>query len=259
MVTAEGTPKLLDFGIAKILQPVEQQTARERTVTLQPMMTPEYASPEQLESRPVTTASDVYSLGVVLYLLLTGRRRYMKTSADAGDLAHAIRTEAPIRPSTAMGRTESAGSADKDKTIATVANNRRSQSIERLRKELAGDLDAIVLKSLEKDAARRYTSAEHACGEPSSACGEESWDRRPGWLSHSSAHAGECARSQWERSEVGAGVVAALKCKDNFGHLREGHDLGQVGSPGLGVTAVACSRHEVCRGLSLSWVATHNE
>jgi tetratricopeptide (TPR) repeat protein len=160
LVTADGTPKLLDFGIAKILQPVEQQTALERTVTLLPMMTPEYASPEQLESRPVTTASDVYSLGVVLYLLLTGRRRYRKTSADAGDLAHAIRTEAPIKPSTAMGRMESAASADKDKTIPTVVNNRRSQSIERLRKELAGDLDAIVLKSLEKDAARRYTSVE---------------------------------------------------------------------------------------------------
>jgi eukaryotic-like serine/threonine-protein kinase len=159
LVTAEGTPKLLDFGIAKILQPVEQRSGGERTVSAQPMMTPEYASPEQFESRPVTTASDVYSLGVILYLLLTGHRCYVRTSPGAPNLAHAIATEAPIKPSNAIGRAKNIDS-NKETRIATTVSNRRSQSIERLRKELAGDLDAIVLKSLEKDAARRYTSAE---------------------------------------------------------------------------------------------------
>jgi serine/threonine protein kinase len=160
LVTAEGTPKLLDFGIAKLLQPVEQRAGNEQAVTLQPMMTPEYASPEQFESRPVTTASDVYSLGVVFYLLLTGRRRYVKTPANAHNSARAIATEAPIRPSTAIGRAEDSNSGNKETTIATVVNNRRAHSVERLRKELAGDLDAIVLKALEKDTARRYASAE---------------------------------------------------------------------------------------------------
>ncbi len=173
LVTAEGVPKLLDFGIAKILDPVGQPLA-ERTMTLQPMMTPEYASPEQLEGRSVTTASDVYSLGVILYRLLTGCRRYVKTSKSARDLAVAIATEPPVKPSAVIGRAERGDSRDEEATIATIVNNRRVQSVERLRKELEGDLDAIVLKSLERDVARRYSSAEqfaedirrHLAGQP---------------------------------------------------------------------------------------------
>ena len=160
LVTAQGVPKLLDFGIAKILDPVGPRGGGERTMTLQPLMTPEYASPEQLESRPVTTASDVYSLGVVLYWLLTGRRRYVKTTRSASDLARAITTESPIRPSIVIGRAEAVDTRDNETATAAVVNNRRSQSIERLQKELAGDLDAIVLKSLEKEGARRYASVE---------------------------------------------------------------------------------------------------
>ncbi len=178
LVTSDGTAKLLDFGIAKILQPVEQGIGRERTGTLQPMMTPGYASPEQVENKPVTTASDVYSLGVVLYLLLTGHRRYLKSLGGAHDGTQAIAAEAPIRPSIAIGRVDNIGAADKDTAIATIVENRQAQSIDRLRKELTGDLDAIVLKSLEQDSARRYRFAEQFAddirryleGQPVQAC-----------------------------------------------------------------------------------------
>jgi serine/threonine protein kinase/tetratricopeptide (TPR) repeat protein len=177
LVTRDGTAKLLDFGIAKILQPVGQGIGREQTATLQPM-TPGYASPEQLENKPVTTASDVYSLGVVLYLLLTGHRRYLKSLGSAHDRAQANASEAPIRPSVAIGRTESIAGGDKHTAIATIVKDRQAQSIDRLRRELTGDLDAIVLKSLEKDCARRYRFAEQFAddirryleGQPVQAC-----------------------------------------------------------------------------------------
>lgn len=158
LVTAEGMPKLLDFGIAKLLQPVEPGAGSERTLT--GMMTPDYASPEQLENKATTTASDVYSLGVVLYLLLTGRKPYAKTP-NAPQQAQAIDAAGPLRPSASIGRTESAGSGDRTTAVATLVSNRSGQSIQRLQKELAGDIDAIVLKSLERDPARRYGSAEH--------------------------------------------------------------------------------------------------
>ncbi len=165
LVTPGGVPKLLDFGIAKILRSSEESAGGERTLTIQPMMTPGYASPEQLENRRVTTASDVYSLGVVLYLLLTGHRRYVAHSAEGHDVARAISTAAPIRPSNAIGRAETVDSDDQETTTAAIVNNRRASSVKRLKKELSGDLDAIILKSLEKDTTRRYASAEQFAGD----------------------------------------------------------------------------------------------
>ncbi len=130
-VTPEGEPMLLDFGIAKLLDP-EGSGEPAQTVTMAPVMTPEYASPEQLRNEPVTTASDIYSLGVVLFELLTGKRPFRVKSQRVGDLVRAItETEAP-RPS-------------------AVAPDRR--------RELAGDLDNIVRMAMRLEPERRYRSA----------------------------------------------------------------------------------------------------
>ena len=128
LVTESGDPKLLDFGIAKILDD-QQSDGGEATVTLVRMMTPEYASPEQVRGEPVTTATDVYSLGVVLYGLLTGRRPYRVSSKTPHDMVQAVLETEPEKPS---------------------IQNRR----------LRGDLDNIVLKALRKEPERRYASVE---------------------------------------------------------------------------------------------------
>ncbi|MGI8432070.1 MAG: protein kinase domain-containing protein [Chthoniobacterales bacterium] len=136
LVTAEGEVKLLDFGIAKLLGADEE--AAFRTMTEQQVMTPEYASPEQVRGEAITTASDVYSLGVVLYELLTGAKPYRLTSRSAKELESAITSQAPERPST------------------VVAVN--PQSAIRNPHSLRGDLDNIVLMALRKEPARRYSS-----------------------------------------------------------------------------------------------------
>ena len=129
LVTAEGTPKLLDFGIAKLLQAETGAQAPEQTATLLRVLTPEYASPEQVRGRPVTTASDVYSLGIVLYELLTGEKPYRVETTDPEELVRVVCERDPERPST-----RTAG--------------------------LSGDLDAIVMKAIRKEPELRYASAD---------------------------------------------------------------------------------------------------
>ena len=107
LVTNEGGPKLLDFGIAKILDP-----AHAAETTLVRPMTPEYASPEQIRGEPITTASDVYSLGVVLYQLLTGRSPYPGETRSSHELARAVCETDPERPSVAFLKPQPAHSGE---------------------------------------------------------------------------------------------------------------------------------------------------
>ncbi|HEY7213392.1 MAG TPA: serine/threonine-protein kinase, partial [Thermoanaerobaculia bacterium] len=133
LVTAEGAPKLLDFGIAKLLDPAEDPSSATRT--LERPMTPRYASPEQVRGEPVTPASDLYSCGVLLHQLLTGRLPCGLDSCTLPETVRRICEEEPSRPSSVAGAV--------------------------LPRGLAGDLDAILLKALRKEPRLRYPSMVH--------------------------------------------------------------------------------------------------
>lgn len=156
LVTAAGVPKLLDFGIAKLLAPELYDQTVEQTALLSRPMTPAYASPEQVTGEPVTTATDVYSLGVLLYELLTGRRPYPGSIRSSDALERAIREVEPERPSVAARRPTDEGAESSREELAAL----RGERPESLSRRLAGDLDTIVLLALRKEPGRRYLSVE---------------------------------------------------------------------------------------------------
>jgi serine/threonine-protein kinase len=152
LVTAEGEPKLLDFGIAKLLRS-EPIARTDETRDSARLLTPEYASPEQVRGGPITTASDVYSLGVLLYKLLTARLPYRLRTGEPAELLRAILEEPPQAPSSAERvATREVDAGDKDVDLVAVGEERRNA--------LRGDLDAILLQALRKEPERRYASVE---------------------------------------------------------------------------------------------------
>jgi len=150
LVTADGTPMLLDFGIAKLLDHDQEMTATNVTATAVRLMTPEYASPEQLRGEPVSTATDVYSLGVLLYELLTGHRPYRFKSRLPHDVARVVCEQEPPRPSQSIA----------DGGTRNAESKANPQSAIRNPQSLRGDLDNIVLMAMRKEPSRRYASIE---------------------------------------------------------------------------------------------------
>jgi serine/threonine protein kinase/tetratricopeptide (TPR) repeat protein len=157
LVTEEGVPKLLDFGIAKLLAPEIFSQSLDRTATLMRVMTPEFASPEQVRGESITTASDVYSLGVVLYWLLTGCSPYRIKSEAPHEIAREICEAEPPKPSTAITRAQEQVTGDEVSVWMPPPVPAREQETRR-RRRLAGDLDNIVLMALRKEPQRRYAS-----------------------------------------------------------------------------------------------------
>jgi serine/threonine-protein kinase len=134
LVTPDGRPKLLDFGIAKMLgDDADQGESMDVSILFAVPLTPEYAAPEQVQGTPVTTATDVYALGAVLYELLTDRKVHAPRSESPEELVRAICFDVPVRPSDALGKS---------------------------RGLVSPDLDRVVLRALEKAPERRYPSAE---------------------------------------------------------------------------------------------------
>ncbi len=168
LVTNDGNPKLLDFGISKILSN-EFEQINSATVTNLGVMTPSYASPEQLQSKSVTTATDIYSLGVILYELLSGRRPFENKEYELKEIYKAVLEDEPMPPSaqidtasknfkkkinakTEIKTTESAGINEENQNAFSNITNLISANVR-------GDLDNIILKALRKEPERRYSSA----------------------------------------------------------------------------------------------------
>jgi len=158
LVTAVGVPKLLDFGIAKLLdeRQLGQHTLAVTRADLR-IMTPDHASPEQVRGQPITTASDVYVLGVLLYRLLSGIGPFIIESARYADIERAICERAPPLPSQAV--------PDGDSGLAHSISEARDTSVRRLRRTLQGDLDNIICMAMRKEPERRYGSAEQLAGD----------------------------------------------------------------------------------------------
>jgi serine/threonine protein kinase/TolA-binding protein len=203
LVTVEGTPKLLDFGIAKLLDVGDEAAVLAMTRMNDRLLTPEYASPEQILGRSVTTASDVYALGVVLYELLTGLRPYVVPgSASQLELERSICVSDPQRPSSAVRRSIEGGPVEGQSSIQAIATVRASTP-DKLQRRLQGDIDAIIMRALRKEPQHRYGSVEQLTADIHRYLTREPVQARQGnWLYYSQRFA--------RRHAVGVSMGAAF-------------------------------------------------
>lgn len=157
LVQEDGTVKLLDFGIAKVFEDDEDQQ-RFVTRTSMRVMTPEYASPEQVRGEPVSTATDIYSLGLILYQLLTGCPPYEVTSTSALEMERIICLTEPQKPSTMVTKIILSPPDRNQKYSPDFISQKRKTTIPKLKKRVSGDLDNICLMAIRKETERRYSS-----------------------------------------------------------------------------------------------------
>jgi serine/threonine-protein kinase len=160
MIKKDGTVKLLDFGIAKVLSEDTLNEGENLTQTGLHVMTPEYASPEQIKSEHVTTSTDIYSLGLVLYELLTGEKVHNIKNYSPVEMEKAICYTQPQKPSGIIKSVQT-----KDKIKADQISIKRNTLPDKLKKKLSGDLDNICLTALRKEPENRYSSVEQFKGD----------------------------------------------------------------------------------------------
>lgn len=173
LVTDDGYPRLLDFGIAKLLQS-ELGVDSQQTQGGQAPMTPAYASPEQILNDPITTACDVYALGILLYRLLTGSPPYVLEGRSYAEIVKVICLRDPPKPSEIVVKAQPSKATDdtlftletlEDTRPIPLQTARPPSPPKQLRRKLTGDLDAIVLKALRKEPKHRYGSASALAGD----------------------------------------------------------------------------------------------
>ncbi|MEM6795318.1 MAG: serine/threonine-protein kinase [Acidobacteriota bacterium] len=208
LVTEEGAVKLLDFGIAKLLSPKRRRAAAAETASPPGPMTPRYASPEQLRGERLDTASDVYSLGILLFKILTERLPFETVNGSSREVLEAVEKARAERPSRVLTRAEGApwprGYRRRGARESLGATRRR------VVRQLRGDLDRIVLKALQREPGERYVSVEqlsrdlglHLGGYPTLAGG--------GGLVY---RAGKCVGRHRVRATLAAAVVALLSAQ----------------------------------------------
>jgi len=197
LVTGDGIPKLLDFGIAKLL---DERQARQHTLAVTHadirVMTPDHASPEQVRGQAITTSSDVYVLGVLLYKLLTGNSPFFIASMRLSDIERAICESDPPLPSSAVNL----GDSEEARAIAES----RSTTANRLRRALQGDLDNIILMAMRKEPERRYSSSQQLASDIQRYLNGQPVMARHDTLSYRSA---KFIRRHWLPVSAAAGVA----------------------------------------------------